>query len=357
MSLNSMHLRYGATLAQDGIPLHYDDLAGEYEAALKHAVLLDRSHEGRLILTGSDRFELLNRISTNQTIDMNADEGRPTIFTNANARIIDRVVVYNRDDHLLMLTEPGQADAMQNYLQRNIFFRDDVQLDNITPKTHMFALHGAQADAVMADLGIAVEDVPALYGVEHRINGATLYAVRRKAVSGTHWAVIVKADVAEDVYEAIMAAGEAHGLRPSGGITYNTLRIRAGRPARPELNTSYIPLEIGLWDEVHFAKGCYTGQEIIARMESRGKLAKTMVALELATMVNAPADVFADGRSIGKLTSSVQAPDGDIFAIAVIKTRAAVVGTSVQVGDDNDNTIDARVLRLLGEQPDSIVES
>ena len=64
----------------------------------------------------------------------------------------------------------------------------------------------------------------------------------------------------------------AHGLTiPAGSLTYNVLRIRAGRPGvGHELSTDYIPLELGLWDEVSFTKGCYTGQEIIARMESRG---------------------------------------------------------------------------------------
>jgi len=136
---------------------------------------------------------------------------------------------------------------------------------------------------------------------------------------------------------------------PAGSLTYNTLRIRAARPARRELNSDYIPLEIGLWDEIHFAKGCYTGQEIIARMDSREKLAKTIVALDLSEWVQAPSDITLDGKSIGKLTSSVQAPTGDYFAIAVIKTQAIVKGTSVMVG-----SVRATVLGLVGEQPDYI---
>jgi folate-binding Fe-S cluster repair protein YgfZ len=106
-----------------------------------------------------------------------------------------------------------------------------------------------------------------------------------------------------------------------------------------------------LWDEVNFAKGCYTGQEIIARMESRAKLAKTMVALDMAEYVEAPAEIRHEGRIIGKLTSSVQAPTGEIFTIAIIKTIAIERGTELTVGVSNRR---ATVKVLLGEQPDYI---
>src|SRR6185295_4976010 len=97
------------------------------------------------------------------------------------------------------------------------------------------------------------------------------------------------------------------GLIPAGSLTYNRLRIRAGRPGvGHELTQDYIPLELGLWDEVSFTKGCYTGQEIIARMESRGRLAKTIITVNLSAAVDAPAKLVADGHEVGMLTSSVQ---------------------------------------------------
>ncbi len=349
MTLAALHQAKGAILAPDGIPLQYGDLAAEYDAALNKVIILDRSHEGRVQLFGDTRFELLNRMSTNKMIDMRADEGRATIFTTPTARVIDRIVAYNRDDHLLLLTEPGQNIWLRDFLQKNIFFGDDARVVDITLATKMFGIHSKQADAVLAALGINVDAIAPLSGVSVTINDATVYAVRRKDVSGQHWQVIVPENKATDSYNAILAAGAPNGIMPAGSLTYNTLRIRAARPARPELNSDYIPLEIGLWDEIHFAKGCYTGQEIIARMDSREKLAKTIVALDLSEWVQAPSDITLDGKSIGKLTSSVQAPTGDYFAIAVIKTQAIVKGTSVMVG-----SVRATVLGLVGEQPDYI---
>lgn len=351
MTLQDFHQSQGAKLANDGIPLHYGDLLKEYQAGLNDAILFDRSHEGRVQLFGNSRYEILNRMSTNKMVDMAAEEGRPTIFTNPTARIVDRIIAYNRDEHLLMITEPGRAEWLRDFLQRNIFFGDDARLVDITTMTKMFALHGAKADSIMQALGVDTNSVQALHGTEISIAGATIYAARRKQVSGSHWVFICPIDHAVAVYQTILEAGQAFGLIPAGSLTYNTLRIQAGRPARPELNTDYIPLEVGLWDEVSFSKGCYTGQEIIARMESRAKLAKTIVALELSQMVQAPAEVYYDGRSAGKLTSSVQAPTGELFAIAVLKTAFIEAGTELTVGD---NQVQVKVKGLLGEQANYI---
>ncbi|MDQ7025666.1 MAG: hypothetical protein Q9P44_08915 [Anaerolineae bacterium] len=350
--LKEYHQRNGAKLAADGIPLHYGDLLAEYHAGLTTAIILDRSHEGRIQLFGKDRFELLNRMSTNKMVDMAANEGRATIFTNAHARIIDRIVAYNRDDHLLIITEPGRGQAVTQFLQRNIFFNDDARPVDITSHTTQFAIHGAQADAIIAAFNPDAANISSLQGIEMALADATIYAAKRKSVCGEHWLILSSANNAEAVYDAILQVGQSHGLIPAGSLTYNTLRIRAGRPARPELNTDYIPLEVGLWDEVNFEKGCYTGQEIIARMESRAKLAKTIVALEMQEFVPAPAEIKQSGRNIGKLTSSVQAPTGDIFAIAIIKTQAAEKGTPLTVGGTNCS---ATVKGLVGEQPDYII--
>lgn len=338
MSLKEVHQRLGATLAADGIPLHYGKLEREYEAALNGAILLDRSHEGRVQLFGKGRFELLNRMSTNKMTDMAAEEGRGTVFINPTARIIDRIEAYNRPEHLMLLSEPGRGAWLSEFLQKHIFFGDDAQAKDISAQTAMLALHGPKADEIMQKLHPAIPNVPAQHGIEI---DATLYAMRRKEVSGTHWALVTDLEHVASLYEKLLELGAI----PAGSLTYNTLRIRAGRPARPELNGEYLPLEIGLWDEVHFAKGCYTGQEIIARMESRSKLAKTIVSLELEQFVAAPAEVKIEGRAIGTLTSSVQSPNGEIFALAIIKTQHIETGTSVTVGD-----VSGKLRGLVGTQ-------
>lgn len=344
--LKERYQQQGARLAQDGIPLDFGDLAAEYEAALSGVVLLDRSHEGRVLVTGGQRYELLNRMSTNQMLNLAPDQGQPTLFTTPTARILERVMAYNRTDGLLCVTLPGHGALFARYLQRNIFYNDDVQVQDVTSATHQFGLHGPQADDLMARLLPESVALPCLAGMMINLAQQTVYVARNKSLVGAHWLVICPIEGVVSIFEALQAAG----ARPSGSLLYNVLRIRAGVPGLPELNEEYIPLELGLWDEVSFYKGCYTGQEIIARMESRAKLARTLVRLHPEAPVQAPAAlVTPEGQAVGTMTSAVAAPDGQLYAMAVVKTSLLSQGAlTVLVGESRTP---ARLGELLGAQP------
>ena len=337
MTLHDVQAAQGGVFAPDGIPLHFGDQQAEYRAALESAVLLDRSHEARLAMTGGSALELLHRISTNDLTTMNVGEGRPTIFTNANARILDRVEVFCRDDSVLLLGEPGRGQPLGAYLQRNIFFGDDVQLSNLAPSMKQFDIHGPSGGEIT---GLSLD---VLQGSDAEIGENAVYVARRKPVSEQRWTVLVPEAAAEAVWTALVEAG----AQPAGSLVYNVLRVRAGLPSvGRELSTQFIPLEVGLWDEVSFKKGCYTGQEIIARMESRNRLAKTIVTLELDEMTEAPTPIFDQTRVVGQLTSSVQAPDGAIFALGVIKPDLATAGQTLTVGDNRVGAV-VKALALI----------
>jgi aminomethyltransferase len=353
MHLKAFHAAQGAVVADDGIPLHYTSLDVEYRAALSACVLLDRSHEGRVFVRGGDRAEIVARISTNDLRAMAHGQGRPTIFTNANARILERAVVFDLraglfGDALLLLGGPGRGPALTDHLRRSIFFRDAASVEEVTAQTAQFDLHGPTADAIAEALAPGAGALPPMHGVDAELAGGPIFVARREPYSGAHWTAIAPAQRAAEVWAAIMTAGAPHGLIAAGSLTFNTLRIRAGLPGvGRELTPDYIPLEIGLWDEVSFSKGCYTGQEIIARMESRGKLARVFVALDLPTARDAPAELRdADGRPAGTLTSCTTAPDGQVFALAVVKSPLAQPGTALFAGPSR-----AVVARILGSQP------
>src|SRR5262245_12205824 len=105
MSWDDFQRQQGAVLAPDGIPLHYGDLKKEYHSGLEGAVLMERSHEGRLESRGRSRIVLIQRISTNDLSNMPSDAGRPTLFTNANGRMIDRIMAYHHGENALITTE------------------------------------------------------------------------------------------------------------------------------------------------------------------------------------------------------------------------------------------------------------
>ncbi len=341
--LQALHHSLGAALANDGIPLHYGDLAEEYRAAHEAAVVMDRSHEGRLAITGRDRLALLHRISTNHLERLTAGEGAPTVFTNANGRILDRAAVYHRGDEALLTTEPGRGGALRAYLQRNIFFNDEARISDLAELTCQFAVHGVNADQTVASL---LSEAASVSSYGHRtveIDGAAVFIGRRAPLIGSAWTIIAPSSAAAGIWSRL-----AEAARPAGSLAYNMLRVEAGRPGGGrELTEQYIPLEVGLWDEVSFNKGCYTGQEIIARMESRGRLARTIVCVRLSSPVEAPAPLLSDGREIGTLTSSAELPNGVCVGIGVVKIgEARLDGRFTTSGGAA-----VEVTRLPGAQP------
>jgi folate-binding protein YgfZ len=336
----------GAVHAPDGAPLHFGDATAEYHAAGTGVVVMDRSHEGRVRVTGADKLKVMHAISTND-LTLTAGQGRATVFTNPTARVIDRATVYGRDDDALVLIGPGRGAWFTRFLQGKIFFNDDAQPSDITPTTRQFDLHGTEADALVTTLGVALPD-EGLGIVAATWADVPVWVARARSVRGGHWVVITPND---DGAAAVWAHLTEAGARPAGALAYNLLRIANGFPANGrELSEDYIPLELGLWDEVSFSKGCYTGQEIIARMESRGRIARTLVQVTLAAGVDAPAKLLhPSGGSVGTLTSSASVDAHTHIGMGVVKFDAAEVGAAFVT----EGGVAVTVTGLPGAQPPS----
>ena len=132
--------------------------------------------------------------------------------------------------------------------------------------------------------------------------------------------------------QELQARALGQGAVAASPATYEILRIEAGQPyAGHELTDDYIPLEADLWSAVSFTKGCYIGQEIIARMESRGRLAKTLVGLRLDAPVAPGAEVRCGGSLVGKVSSAAVSPWAGPVALAFVKPASAAQGTRVEV--------------------------
>ncbi|MBO9321082.1 MAG: aminomethyltransferase family protein, partial [Roseiflexus sp.] len=232
------------------------------------------------------------------------------------------------DDALLIVTSPDQGPPVFGHLRRNIFFNDQVTLD-AAGRTHaQLALYGPQAARLIAELTGAAIDLP-LHGITTTaIAGVSLLIARRKPIGGDSFTLYVPSDG----YDAVQAALLAAGATPIDGDTLDVLRIERGYGAfGRELSQEYIPLETGLLDAVSFSKGCYVGQEIIARMESRGRLAKRLCGLQLSQPVASPAKLVCDGRDAGDLTSAAVSPRFGPIALAYVRTVYAEPGTVVGV--------------------------
>ncbi|MBI3764061.1 MAG: folate-binding protein YgfZ [Chloroflexi bacterium] len=300
-------------------------IAREHEAARRGAIVVDRSHEGRIRATGRDRNDLLHRMSTNDLTQMQVGEARPTVLTTAIARIVDLVWVLNYPNDLLMLVGPRQATNVRRWLSKYVFFQDEVVFTDASETSGQLGVYGPKAgdvaEALLPGAGRLTEN--------HFLLEGDLTILRARPLAGDGFTVIApSAQIPE-----LKAKAQNAGAVQAGEDTYQVLRVEAGQPyTGNELSEAHIPLEANLWGAVSFTKGCYIGQEIIARMESRGRLAKTLVGLKLAAEVVPGAEVRCDGVNVGVVSSAVVSPQAGPIALAFVKPAFAETGAQLDIG-------------------------
>jgi aminomethyltransferase len=288
-----------------------------YQAAHQDAILVDRSSLGMLKFTGQTRLDLLNRMSTNKVDNLQSGAGAATVLTTDIARIIDRLILYASSDTVYCLTSENNANNIARYLMRFVFFNDDFHIEDLSADTAVFAIYGPQARARLTAAGFPDEDLPLHHWRECAINGAKAYLHRTDPINGDGYFVMCQKADKEAVWQHLVDSG----LLVADEAAFDFLRIEAGMPRYGrELTLDYIPLEADLWADVSFHKGCYTGQEIIARMESRGKLAKRLTKLQPETPVQPGDDIQQAGKKVGTYTSIAEGPNG-LVALGYVKTN------------------------------------
>lgn len=280
--------------------------------AFDSALIVRHSSPDVLRLEGSSSLDLLNRMSTNELLNMPINSIRETVLTSAHARIIDRIHVIHQTNEVLLLTSRGRGENVLNWLRQHIFFQDDVQISLMPSDWSFWGVYGPDADKVIS-VYFPEADIPEFNRILAS-NGAIIWRSTRP-IPGIQ--LLVDRAYGNEIENKLSAS---EGIR-SNEHAYEIIRIKAGFPHSPnEINENYIPLEIDLWDAVSFSKGCYVGQEIIARLESRGKLARKLVGLQLSGHAPLDSPIFHGKRNLGALTSITFSPDEEWIGLAVIKT-------------------------------------
>lgn len=316
-----------------------------YRAAHEAAVWVDLKSMGRLVTSDRDRLDLIHRLSTNHVTKLNEGEGCGTILTTSIGRIIDQVVVLNRGETGLVVTGLGRGEAVEGLLRRNIFWNDRFGIENASEELGQIGIFGTTAKEIVEDIWSGAGDLARYHFIEGD-DGSVV--VRVPGLGDGYWVI-----GETDALEALKGELAEKGVVEASLEVYEALRIEAGLPeVGHELTEDFIPLELGLWDMVSFNKGCYVGQEVIARMESRGKLAKMLVCVEMDEAVTVGASVASgEGKSVGTVTSVAEIPDEEdgeskFIGLGVVKPDVAEAGMELVVKDEA--TIGVRVVAVAG---------
>ncbi|MFQ5418867.1 MAG: YgfZ/GcvT domain-containing protein [Anaerolineae bacterium] len=287
-----------------------------FAAARETAVLVDRSALGLLKATGDTRLDLIHRMSTQAVNGLKNGEGRATVLTTDIGRIIDRLILYVTGESVYMLTSENNSDAVARYLMRYVFFMDDFHLEDKSPNTAVLAVYGPQAGEKLSAAGIHFEEIPLHHWRPVEVGGKSAFLHRTDPVNEDGYFIICHLEDKTVICQHLIQ----NGIPLADEDTFEAIRIESGLPRfGRELTGDYIPLEAELWDDVSFHKGCYIGQEVIARMESRGQIAKKLVRLRPSALVAAGQEITAGGKKVGVITSAAVGPDG-VVALGYVKT-------------------------------------
>ena len=283
----------------------YTTVRDEYDALTKGVGLVDRSHLGRLKVSGTDAIDLLNRLSTNNLDDLQVGQVEGTVLTTNKGRIIDLLFVVRQEDHLLVVTGPETRERVAEWIDFYTFI-EDVVVEDVSERTAMLSVAGRKVAEVLPQLsGLPLSD-----SAHISICGIEVLALHTEMAGIVGYDFIVSTDEAAALREALINVGAV----PVGSHVTEILRVRYGfAEYGGELHEDFNPLEAGLKDYISFNKGCYIGQEVVARLNTYDKVQKHLMCLSLAAgdAPELPAPLVLDGRQVGTLTSAVEALDGD----------------------------------------------
>ena len=341
-------------------PPAYTNAAAEYRAALETAAIFVHSHAGRLRAAGDDALDLLNRLSTNRVDNLPPGHGTPTILTTDRGRILDLLLVVNAGPYALLLTGPGSPPAVIAWLDKYTIM-EDLTLTDITADTAQFTLCGPAAGQLIAAAGLAdssqLAELEPYAALDANLAGQEIMLIHHPLGDLTAWDLLLGDNsAAPAVWETLTAAG----FISMGQDAWDAMMVSKGIPRYGrELGDDFNPLEAGLIGAIDFAKGCYIGQEVIARLDTYQKVQKQLALLRFPAQAQATAgteptaaiqaDVGAEltdgSRKVGQITSLAARPDtGELLALAYIRAAHTQPGTQLTLAAPHQGN--AEIIRL-----------
>jgi hypothetical protein len=349
------------------VPAHRGDFLAEQRAMTRGAAVVDRSHRDVLAVPGDDRLSWLHLLLTQHVAELPDAAGAETLVLDANGRVLHHAVLAHVQQTVWLDTEPGDGAALLDYLQKMRFW-SKVEPRDATAELAVLSVVGPDTAAVLERAGVpAPPRLPerprtATPGSQHLDpEGGTVpprYAsaplpggglVRRMPWPGSDAADLLVPRADKDAWWARLTGA---GARGAGTMAFEALRVEAVVPrVHRDTDDRTIPHEVGwIGSAVHLTKGCYRGQETVARVANLGRPPRRLVLLHLDAgdeQLPVPGDpVLRDGRPVGRVGSVVLHHELGAVALALVK-RSVPVDAELVAGQE-ERAAPARI------DPDSV---
>lgn len=352
MAENILARRAGGSPVTDpasGAVLRFADRDGEIQIARTKVAIADLSQQGRVEVAGDDRVKFLNNLSTNDITKISMGGGAEAFFLDARGRILDYGTLFALPDALWIDTAPGRAQPLIKHLDRYLI-REKVLLTDRTPQTAELHLAGPEARALIRQ--VTPEDGPELQELQHRAVTIAGHPCQVRCHARSKYVgfdILLPLEALDAVTAELFHRGAEVGIRPIGSEAMDFLRIEAGIPVYGrDISDANFPQEVGRdVQAISFNKGCYIGQETVARIDSYGHVNRLLRGLVFTTEVPVavPTPVKLGDKEVGTLTSVARAPVGDQLGLAILRKGSDNPGNKVLI-DSSAGPIEGTVVAL-----------
>ena len=315
--LHDHHVQLGATFEEVSgawIPAYYDQVAVEH-AAVRHAAgLSDLSHRGKIRVTGDDRIKWLQSIISNDILPLQSGQGRYSSFLTHKGKMLGYFRVYIQPDAVWIEDVGEVGDATFQALRKFLLYGTKAKMENCLENWALLLVSGPKSgEIVSAAFGTDLRSLELLHVAGATIGEQQALVIRTEETGEQDFEILVPVQGVAPAWEHMMAAGAPFGIKPVGARAREALRIEAGLPkAGPDLNEEIVPPEANLEKKAFsLSKGCYPGQEVVARMDTYGNVRRHLVGLILQDQTVPPqgSKLFSGDREVGWISSAAFSPE------------------------------------------------
>ena len=311
---------------------HFGDALSEYRAAQQSSAVFSLSDRVQIEMTGKDARTFLHNFCSNDVKRLAPGDGCEAFITNVKGRILAHVFAFVTEHAVWLDSPPTDEERLVAHFDRYLF-SEDVQLCGHTQEMGELYVAGGQSVAHLAALGIPADSLANLQHTMATVDGIRVAARRVELWNCPGFLISAQRQRLVELWQRLSAAG----VQPGGAQAFHTLRIEAAFPiCGIDVTEDNLAQEAGRTKQaISFTKGCYLGQEPIARIDALGHINRQVSRLRLdtETPLKSPAPVVApDGSEVGVITSSMVVPgEQQTVALAMLRTSHGQPGTALSV--------------------------
>jgi len=329
-----MGVWFGCTL-----PSNFGDWQAEYRSLKESVGLLDQNYRAYLKFAGPDRVRYLNAILTNDIKGLRENHANVSLFLNPQGHIQAEIETYALAEKLFCVSYAMIRERLVPAMDRYIIM-DDVTLEDQSEERGTVGLEGPKAEAVIGELAnVKLSELEELESREASVNGIACRIVKRKPGEKPGAELLLHREQVPELWRVLNDMVMRQGGRPAGYTALNALRLEQGVPwFGYDFGEKQIPHEAGLQDShISYAKGCYTGQEIVERVRSRGQVNRVRVNLQFEgeAAPEANAALLSEGKEAGYVTRTGFSPAVQAWiGMGYVRREHGAVGTELKAGEN-----------------------